>query len=70
MSKQRLGGLVDPKDVKHSANVQLRRSRVQKCKGERGEAARGHVGTVTRGQERGQEGRRARGPTKAHELTH
>ena len=28
--------------------MQLRRSRVQKCKGER---ARGHVGTVTRGHE-------------------
>jgi hypothetical protein len=32
-----------------SAQVQLRRSRVQKCKGEYGETARGHVGMVTRG---------------------
>ncbi len=43
---------------KRSAKVQLRQGRVQKCKGERGRAARGHVGTVTRG--RGDEQREAR----------
>ncbi len=37
----RTGG---PEDDEGSAKVQLRRSRVQKCKGGRGEAARGHEG--------------------------
>ena len=43
----RTGG---PEDDEGRAKVQLRRSRVQKCKGEQRGTARGRVGTVTRGQ--------------------